>query len=76
MSGNVIEFPVGFSDRRKVTPYHTDMGVAVDVAVFIHDLIIDGLNSGEFLDNEDGPCAALSHFLRDKHGVINRILAA
>ena len=68
MSGNVIEFPVGISDRRKATPFHTDMGVAVDIAVFIHDLIIDGLNSGEFLDDEEGPCAALGQFLQDKHG--------
>jgi hypothetical protein len=71
MSGNVIEFPIGISERRKAeasTPLHTDLGAAVDIAVWIRDLIIDGLNSGELLDDEDGPCVALAKFLQDKHG--------
>lgn len=71
MSGNVIEFPVGFSGRRAATAPtapHTDLGVPVDIAVWIHDLIIDGLNSGEFLDDKEGPCAALGQFLQDKYG--------
>ena len=71
MSDNVIEFPIGISDRRRSrapNALHTDLGSAVDIAVWIHDLIIDGLNSGEFLDDEDGPSAALAKFLRDTYG--------
>ena len=71
MSDNVIEFPVGFSDRRKArapNAPHTDLGTPVDIAVWIHDLIIDGLNSGEFHDCEQGPAAALACFLHDRHG--------
>ena len=71
MSSNVIDFPVGSSDRRKATApdaFHTNLGHPVDIAVFIHDLIIDGLNSGEFQECEEGPAAALACFLHDKHG--------
>jgi hypothetical protein len=71
MSNNVIEFPVGFSERRRAdaqSGFHTNLGHPVDIAVWIHDLIIDGLNSGEFHDCEGGPVAALSQFLQDKHG--------
>jgi hypothetical protein len=71
MSSNVIEFPVGFSERRKAdaqSGFHTNLGHPVDIAVFIHDVIIDGLNSGEFHDCEEGPVAALAQFLTDKHG--------
>ena len=71
MLGDVIEFPIGISDRRQArapTALHTDLGAAVDIAVWIHDLIIDGLNSDEFLDCQDEPGAALAHYLQDKHG--------
>jgi hypothetical protein len=70
MSDNVIEFPVGFSERRTARApdaVHTDLGTPVDIAVWIHDLIIDGLNSGEFRDCEQGPAAALAQFLHDRH---------
>jgi hypothetical protein len=71
MSGIVIEFPIGFSERRKATvptASHTDLGTAVDIATWIHDLIIDGLNSGEFFDCKEGPYAALEQFLQDRYG--------
>jgi hypothetical protein len=38
------------------------------IAVWIYDLIIDGLNSGEWHSCEEGPAAALAQFLHDKHG--------
>jgi hypothetical protein len=44
------------------------LGVPVDIAVWIHDVIIDGLNSGEFDECEGGPLGALAQFLQDKHG--------
>ena len=69
--GDVIEFPIGISERRKArapTALHTDLGAAVDIAVWIHDLIIDGLNSGEFQECEGGLTAALAQFLQEKHG--------
>jgi hypothetical protein len=71
MSGIVIEFPIGFSERRKATvptASHTDLGTAVDIATWIHDLIIDGLNSGGFFDCKEGPYGALEQFLQDRYG--------
>jgi hypothetical protein len=71
MSGNVIEFPVGISERRKATASnapHTNLGAPVDIAVWIHDLIIDGLNSGEWRDCDGGPVAALDGILTDDYG--------
>ena len=71
MADNVIEFPVGFSQRRMArapNAPHTDLGTPVDIAVWIHDLIIDGLNSGEFQECEGGPAAALAGILTDDYG--------
>lgn len=71
MSDNVIEFPIGISDRRRSrapNALHTDLGTAVDIAVWIHDLIIDGLNSGELLYCEEGPGTALAECLQDTYG--------
>lgn len=71
MPYNVIEFPLGYSDRRRANApnaFHTNFGHPVDIAVWIHDLIIDGLNSGDFHDCEEGPAMALAQFLSDKYG--------
>jgi hypothetical protein len=70
-SAIVIEFPIGFSERRRATAPtapHTDLETAVDIAARIYDLIIDGLNSGEFFDCKEGPYAALEQFLQDRYG--------
>jgi hypothetical protein len=71
MSVIVIKFPIGFSERRKAaspTAPHTDLGTAVDIAAWIHDLIMDGLNSGELFDCSEGPYGALEQFLQDRCG--------
>jgi len=71
MSDNVIEFLVGLSERRKVdaqSGFHTNLGHPVDIAVWIHDLIINGLNSGEWLECEGGASAALAGILTDDYG--------
>lgn len=47
---------------------HTCLGHLADIAVLSHDLIIDGLNSGEFRDCEREPPPALAQFLTEKYG--------
>jgi len=71
MSDKVIEFYVDFCNRRSTRAPHvppTELDRPFDIAAWIHDLIIDGLNSGEFLDCEEGPYAALGQFLQDRYG--------
>jgi hypothetical protein len=66
MSGNVIDLRAARMVRREVEAANderTDLGPSVDLAVWLHDIIIDGLRSGQFSGHEHGPAAALADSL-------------
>ena len=63
MSNNVIEFQAARMVRREAEAANderTDLGPSVDFAVWLHDIIIDGLRSGQFSKHEHGLAAALA----------------
>jgi len=66
MSGNVINLRTARMVRREVEAANderTDLGPSVDLAVWLHDIIIDGLRSGQFSGHKHGPAAALADLL-------------
>jgi hypothetical protein len=70
MSGDVIAFQAARMKRHKVeaaNDQRTDLGPSVDLAVWLHDIIIDGLRSGQFSSHEHGPSAALADLLSHVH---------
>jgi hypothetical protein len=66
MSGDVINFHATRMVRREAEATNderTDLGPSVDLAVWLHDIIIDGLRSGQFSSHERGPSGALADLL-------------
>jgi hypothetical protein len=71
MSGNVINLRAARPVRREVEAANderTDLGPSVDLAVWLHDIIIDGVRSGQFSGHEHGPAAALADLLSHIQG--------
>ncbi len=67
MSVTVIKFPGG-GDRPPPEPPDARLGDAVDTAVEVHDLIIEGLRCHSFADNPGGLKAILPAALSDLFG--------
>jgi len=66
MSGTVINLRAARMVRREVEAANderTDLGPSVDLAVWLHDIIIDGLRSGQFSGHKQGSAAALADLL-------------
>ncbi len=70
MSGDVIGFQAARMERHKAKAANderTDLGPSVDLAVWLHDIVIDGLRSGQFSSHEQGPSGALADLLSHIH---------
>ncbi len=63
MSSEIIDFRTASALRRKIEAANderTDLGASIDFAVWLHDIVMDGLRSGRFSNHEHGPAAALA----------------
>lgn len=63
MSGDVINFQAARLVRREVEAQNderTDLEASADLAIWIHDVIVRGLRSGQFSHHEQGPCVSLA----------------
>ena len=71
MSGEVINLRAARMVRREVDAANderAELGPSVDLAVWLHDIIIDGLRSGQFSGHRHGPAAALAELLTHIQG--------
>jgi len=67
MGVTVIKFPGG-GRRPPPEPPEVRLGYAIDTAVEVHDLIIEGLRCHSFFENPDGLKAILPAALSDLFG--------
>ena len=70
MSGDVIGFQAARMARHKAEAANdewTDLGPSVDLAVWLHDIVVDGVRCGQFSGHEHGPSAALAELLSHFH---------
>ena len=68
MSSDIIDFRTASAVRREMEAANderTDLGSSIDFAVWLHDIIIDGLRSGQFSGHEHGPAGALNELFSD-----------
>ena len=63
MTGEVIDFRTAGAAHRKGLAADDDamaLKEAVDFAVWLHDIVVEGLRSGQLSNHEHGPGAALA----------------
>ena len=70
MSGELTKFRAARSVRRKIEAANderTELGPSIDLAVWLHNIIIDGLRLGQFSGHKDGPAGALDELFSRLH---------